>query len=500
MDVMYFLAGLILFLTCLYYYFSRKHHYWQEKNIPCATNIWPLIGNTSLFNFTRKFGDCCAKIYKNHPKNSMVGFYNYSVPCLLIRDPELIKSVLITNFASFALNDLVLDENEEPLLARNPFFTCGTAWKTGRSRLTSNLTGNKLKSHLQIINGTMNTFLNYVNEKCKDNKIYEVEGKELFSKVTGEVAATVGFGIEGNCFDDSKEKENFVAYGKMFFQVDFISKIKMTILLHIPVLFTLFPAPFVPKKFKNIFKQLVNNSIENRQHQVRSLVEMVIEQEEKEGNPKTKERNVGSYMLSFFLDFYESLSCVMTFISYFIAIHKKVQTKVREEVLNIIKKHGELNYEVFGELDYLEQVILETLRLIPVGSTHIKKCTQKIELVGPDGLCYIVQPEEKVYISVDGLHKDPEIWGDPEVFRPERFSKENKGERNKKVFLPFGEGPRMCPGQQIAMVTIKMTFATLLRHYEINLSEKMKLPVELDKFALLPYARGGVQLKLKKVK
>ena len=41
-----------------------------------------------------------------------------------------------------------------------------------------------------------------------------------------------------------------------------------------------------------------------------------------------------------------------------------------------------------------------------------------------------------------GLHYDPDIWGDPEVFRPERFSPENRGDIPAGAFQPFGMGPR----------------------------------------------------------
>ena len=51
-----------------------------------------------------------------------------------------------------------------------------------------------------------------------------------------------------------------------------------------------------------------------------------------------------------------------------------------------------------------------------------------------------------IIIPVLGLHKDPKYYPDPEKFDPERFENENIGKRPSSVYLPFGDGPRICIG------------------------------------------------------
>jgi cytochrome P450 len=50
-------------------------------------------------------------------------------------------------------------------------------------------------------------------------------------------------------------------------------------------------------------------------------------------------------------------------------------------------------------------------------------------------------------IPVYALHHDPKYYPEPERFDPERFNEDEKANRHRYVYLPFGEGPRICIGK-----------------------------------------------------
>jgi cytochrome P450 family 6 len=53
----------------------------------------------------------------------------------------------------------------------------------------------------------------------------------------------------------------------------------------------------------------------------------------------------------------------------------------------------------------------------------------------------------KTIISISALHHDPKYYPEPESFDPERFNEDEKAKRHHYVYLPFGEGPRICIGR-----------------------------------------------------
>lgn len=88
--------------------------------------------------------------------------------------------------------------------------------------------------------------------------------------------------------------------------------------------------------------------------------------------------------------------------------------------------------------------ISESLRRYPAVPILPRKCTKDYPVPGTN---LVIKKKTSVHIPVLGIQMDPDYYPDPEVFDPDRFTPENKAKRPEFTFLPFGEGPRMCIGE-----------------------------------------------------
>lgn len=132
------------------------------------------------------------------------------------------------------------------------------------------------------------------------------------------------------------------------------------------------------------------------------------------------------------------------------------------------------------------------MRKYPTLPVLTRECSKDYTL---PGTTFWIPKGTSVFIPVIGLHKDPEIYPDPEKFDPERFSEEAKNSRHQYTYLPFGEGPRICIGMRFGMMQTRLGLITIIRDYNILPSNETKIPLELDTRSFLTAAVGGITLK-----
>ena len=208
---------------------------------------------------------------------------------------------------------------------------------------------------------------------------------------------------------------------------------------------------------------------------------MMIDYQKSHGLEVLNEEKLLVTMESFFLEAYESASIALSFLCFQLACHPEIQEKVRQEVNTVLSKNnGELDFESLKDLTYMEQVFNETFRMDPAVPVLSKVCTKECQLKGSDGLSCQVKPGDIAVVSLYGFHMDQKYWHDPEKFDPERFSEKQKSSRSKFVFLPFGEGPRICVGKRMAMIELKVAMVQILKDYSLELSKKTALPIKRD--------------------
>ncbi|KAK7223416.1 hypothetical protein V2G26_011419 [Clonostachys chloroleuca] len=171
-----------------------------------------------------------------------------------------------------------------------------------------------------------------------------------------------------------------------------------------------------------------------------------------------------------------------------------VYAKLRSEIVAAVGDSMP-DFSQLRELQYLRWCINESLRLHPVIPSNAREAAKDTVLPvggGPDaGSPLFVRRGTIVLYHVNSMHRDPAVYGnDVEEFRPERWD----GLRPGWAFLPFSGGPRVCIGQQMALMESYYIVVRLVQAFERLEPTDYKPWTEL--FALATTCENGVHVKL----
>jgi cytochrome P450 len=193
-------------------------------------------------------------------------------------------------------------------------------------------------------------------------------------------------------------------------------------------------------------------------------------------------------MVSLLFAGHETLANTLSFCWSVLAQNPQIAAALHDELDSVLdgRPAGRADLD---QLVYTRRVLLETMRLYPVAWMLMRKALAEDEIGG-----YRIPAGSYVAWSQWVLHRDPELWPNPERFDPERFGPEASAQRPRYAFMPFGEGPRACIGAEFAMAEGTLILANLAQHYRV--APVPGRPLELNPLLSLG-PRDGVWVKLR---
>ncbi|XP_037488404.1 cytochrome P450 709B2-like [Triticum dicoccoides] len=170
---------------------------------------------------------------------------------------------------------------------------------------------------------------------------------------------------------------------------------------------------------------------------------------------------------TFFAAGYETSASLITWAMFLLASYPRWQEMVREEVVREYPAHRLPIGDALGKLKLLNMLLLETLRLYgPIAFLQRKTASDTI-------LTHVKVPKGTIItIPLVLLHRDKEIWGpDADEFNPMRFQNGlSRAAKHSHALLAFSFGPRVCAGQNFAMVEVQIVIATIIKSFSFTLS------------------------------
>jgi cytochrome P450 len=153
-----------------------------------------------------------------------------------------------------------------------------------------------------------------------------------------------------------------------------------------------------------------------------------------------------------------------------LARHPEVQAKVRAETAEMLGKRAIPDDPgTLSRLRYVEAVVKETMRVSPPSPFAVMEAVHDTTV--PDGTDELAIDRGTVVILLlsNGVETDAERFGDPESFRPERWlSDPPRTSESAAPHLPFGSGPRFCPGRNLALVESMLLIAMSCHNFTVE--------------------------------
>jgi len=142
-----------------------------------------------------------------------------------------------------------------------------------------------------------------------------------------------------------------------------------------------------------------------------------------------------------------------------------------------------------SQLDYVEHVVAETLRLYPSAWVVGREAINDTWIGGQS-----ILKGTTVLVSPWLLHRDARFFDQPEAFRPERWADGLSQRLPRLAYMPFGGGQRTCIGSGFALLEVSLVLATIAQRFRIELSEPTRAVEPVPVLTLQP--RGGVPVLL----
>lgn len=471
MFVTVILFVVILIISFVYLKGQCNQKYWNNLGVhfydesKAGGPFWDfIVGNKALFQTFSEIYNTCESV-------PAVGLGSFFDKALYVKDPINVQHITQIDFNSFY--DRGISICEDDLLADNVLFNNGPKWKLFRKKLTPLFTSAKLKNMYYIIDKSAQDFVEFL--KLNPDRL-KGDAHSIYDTITHFNSAAISasvFGIGTKSTFESPFREMVVKAIKptvalnLKFAIGAISD-KLYKALNLKLF----------DKHESFFIGAMKKVISNRKDEEvnrHDFADLCVKLQ-KEGTMIDAEHNLSieptdevlaAQAFFFFIAGIEPCTASMFSTMMEIGRRPEILKRVHEEVDATFKKYNnQLTFDAVSEIEYLDRVLSESMRMYPPLGFLSRKCVQ--DTILPVGNIP-VKRGMKVYFPVYDFHYDPKYHNNPQVFDPDRFLKEE--EMNDLTYLPFGRGSRVCIGARYARLQILSGLMHFLRHYTLKTYE-----------------------------
>lgn len=386
-------------------------------------------------------------------------------PVVMTAKPEAIKEIFLANsdiHRPFAVDNAKKYIGENSLLLQE-----GEIHKRQRKLLLPPFHGKRMKAYSDAMADITRQKLRTLSEGERFTML------DLGQSLTLDVILAAVFG-----FTEDAERDGFAKVVAEYMETLHPSFMFAAVLQH----------PLWPpwRRFcaaREAYESMIRKKIDELRPQAaerEDILSMMLVAEFDDGT-KMNERELIEQLNTLLIAGHETTAITMAWAVYWLFRNPVSLARTREEIETLGPNPGP---ETYTKLPYLDAVIRESLRIRPIVTEALRTLTGPFELMG-----HRLEAGTTVAPSISLLHADPNIYPEPDQFRPERFLERKF---SPYEYIPFGGGNRRCIGSAFAEFELRIALAILLTEADLDLLDDRVLKPQRRSLTMAP--EGGVNM------
>lgn len=378
---------------------------------------------------------------------------------LVVSDPEMLKYVLKENNENYTKSHIQVKRFVE-FQGVGLTNSHGEYWLRQRKLLSMGFTRSRLSEILPI---QLNVLENFLQD-------FEFEAHKGTVDIHRQMVMFTLMSVGKSLFGEQMTKKELNQYA------DSIATIQAYIVKKVvqPYLFPYYFLTGQDKKHHKIREdadKIVNAYIESRRKKGdkgADILQLMLDTPYKDTGEMMEDLKVKVEIIQLLVAGNETSTTAATWTFYQLARHPHHISKIREEIERVCED-GPIDYGKLHSMSYLIRVLDESMRTFPPFWMIDR------EAIADDTFGDIKIPAGTTVIPyIYGAHHNEAFWPDPDQFDPDRFLEKN----HPFAFIPFGGGPRVCIGQNMAIMQILLVIASIIRKYDFELINEKQVGIK----------------------
>ncbi|KAK9875039.1 hypothetical protein WA026_005844 [Henosepilachna vigintioctopunctata] len=472
--------ALVLLLIWKYIKSLKKNEEGAIKNlreIPYPNGL-PIIGNTLeiFWNHCDSWKIARKRALEYYPIYRQK-IFNRNIVFLL--NPEDIEVIL------GATNSSIKGSYYDPfrkLIGNGMAVSNGKSWYNRRKVLTRSFYFSNLRKYISIFNKEINSLVSRLQKNLSVPVDVSFHVENMAFKMTN---ATI-LGIESSLSDN--EAKSYIDTIKTVTEMMLLEATKPQLKLMWPLSNHNKQQEISVNKMDTYISKVIQENLESSRSEKRgNVINILLD------NPHVFDKKaVRNEIDTFIFAAQDTTSTALSFMMMILANYPEHQETLYEEIKKTLSKNQNPTYSNLTNMNYLDRFVKESLRLYPPFIIMERTLTE--EVITKTG--YRLPEGTVVLISLLDIHRNPNLFPEPEKFDPERFLLDNVVKRHPFSYIPFSAGSRNCIAQKFAILALKAGICGILQNFKlepVTLIENIKFSHD----AILQ-VEGGIKVKLTK--